>query len=57
MENQSPIPSDAQDHGVEDLRKSWRWQILRLIRSAAIVYLLVLVCMMFLEEFADFLSV
>jgi hypothetical protein len=50
MENLSPPPSAAQDHGIEGVRKSWRRRILRLIRSAAIVYLLVVVCMMFLEE-------
>ena len=34
----------------DTIKISWRQRILRLIRSAAIVYLLVVVCMMFLEE-------
>jgi uncharacterized membrane protein len=35
----------------KDTKKaSWRRSIIRLIRSLAIVYLLVMVCMMFLEE-------
>jgi uncharacterized protein len=50
MENQSPTPSPAQDHVVDGVRKSWRRPILRIIRSAASIYLLVLVCLMFLEN-------
>ncbi|MGA2796784.1 MAG: alpha/beta hydrolase [Thermoguttaceae bacterium] len=34
----------------DSIKKSWRRRVLRLIRSAAIIYLLVMVCMMFLEE-------
>jgi uncharacterized protein len=50
VENQPPSPSEAKEHGVEYIKKSWRRRIFRLIRTAAIVYLLVMVCMMLLED-------
>jgi uncharacterized protein len=50
MENQSTTPSATQDNGIGGVRKAWLWQILRLIRFAATVYLLVLVILMFFEE-------
>jgi len=50
MGNNPSTPSQVQGHKVECVNKPWRQRILRLIRSLAVVYLLVMVCMMFLEN-------
>jgi uncharacterized protein len=50
VENHPPTPFDPQEHKVECVKISWRRRTLRLIRSAVIIYLLVVICMMFLEE-------
>ena len=50
MENNPVTPSDPQGHNVECVKMLWRRRMLRLIVSAAVVYLLVVMCMMFLED-------
>ncbi len=50
MENNPAAPSNPEGHTVECVKKPWKRRTLRLIFTALAIYLLIVVCMMFLEE-------